>query len=93
MPPDSEQQQALVMDIADRDAFNWGYDPVHFGVPEGSYATDPDTPCRVREYREMVQALHGAGWRVVLDVVYNHTYAHGPYTKCAPQRWQQGTGA
>ena len=41
--------------IASRDAYNWGYDPVHYGVPEGSYATDPDSPARVLEYRQMVQ--------------------------------------
>ena len=42
LPPDSEEQQAAVMAVADRDGFNWGYDPVHYGVPDGSYATDPD---------------------------------------------------
>ncbi|KAK9832555.1 hypothetical protein WJX81_008597 [Elliptochloris bilobata] len=83
--PDSEEQQAAVMAVADRDAFNWGYDPVHWGVPEGSYASDPDGPARVREFRGMVQALHGRGLRVVLDVVYNHTFhsacdgVHSPY--------------
>jgi len=51
-----------------------GYDPVHWGVPEGSYASDPDGPARVREFRAMVQALHGRGLHVVLDVVYNHTF-------------------
>lgn len=54
-----------------------GYDPVHYGVPEGSYATDPDGEARVLEFRTMVQALHGMGLRVVLDVVYNHTFATG----------------
>lgn len=75
--PDSEVQQREVMRVASADAFNWGYDPVHYGVPEGSYATDPDTAARVPEYRAMVQALHGMGLRVVQDVVYNHTYASG----------------
>ena len=51
-----------------------GYDPVHWGVPEGSYASDPDGLARVREFRGMVQALHRRGLRVVLDVVYNHTF-------------------
>ena len=55
--------------------FNWGYDPVNFNVPEGSYATDPsDGAARVRECKEMIQALHQNGLRVVMDVVYNHTY-------------------
>lgn len=55
--------------------FNWGYDPVNYNVPEGSYATDVhDGLVRVRECKEMVQALHKAGIRVVMDVVYNHTY-------------------
>lgn len=53
--------------------YNWGYDPVNYNVPEGSYSTDPYTPeVRIREFKEMVQALHKAGIRVVLDVVYNH---------------------
>lgn len=55
--------------------FNWGYDPVNYNVPEGSYATDVhDGLVRIRECKEMVQALHKAGIRVVMDVVYNHTY-------------------
>lgn len=59
------------------DGFNWGYDPVHFNVPEGSYATDPDGPARIREIREMVMALDAIGLKVVIDVVYNHTYEDG----------------
>jgi pullulanase len=55
--------------------YNWGYDPVNYNVPEGSYATDPYKPeVRLREFKQMVQALHRAGIRVILDVVYNHTY-------------------
>lgn len=55
--------------------FNWGYDPVHFNVPEGSYSTDPTNPtARVQEFKQMVQALHDQGIRVIMDVVYNHTY-------------------
>ena len=55
--------------------YNWGYDPVNYNVPEGSYSTDPYNPaCRIREFKQMVQALHKAGIRVILDVVYNHTY-------------------
>ena len=59
----------------DEPQYNWGYDPVNYNVPEGSYSTDPTDPlCRVREFKQMVQALHRAGIRVILDVVYNHTY-------------------
>ncbi|MDT8307489.1 MAG: DUF3372 domain-containing protein, partial [Anaerolineae bacterium] len=76
-PPDSDQQQAIIQAIDDQDGFNWGYDPYHYSVPEGSYATDPDGPERIREYRAMVQALNEAGLRVVADVVYNHTSAAG----------------
>jgi pullulanase len=55
--------------------FNWGYDPVNYNVPEGSYATDPeDGTVRIRELKEMIQNLHRQGFRVIMDVVYNHTY-------------------
>ena len=55
--------------------YNWGYDPVNYNVPEGSYSTDASDPlCRIREFKQMVQALHKAGICVILDVVYNHTY-------------------
>jgi pullulanase len=55
--------------------FNWGYDPIHFNVPEGSYSVNPDDPTsRVTEFKEMVQSMHDQGLRVVMDVVYNHTY-------------------
>lgn len=54
--------------------FNWGYDPLNYNVPEGSYSTDPhDGTVRIRECKEMVQALHQNGMRVIMDVVYNHT--------------------
>ena len=54
--------------------YNWGYDPLHYSVPEGSYSTNAADPAaRIREFKQMVQNLHGAGLRVVLDVVYNHT--------------------
>ena len=70
--------QAAIGAVRERDCYNWGYDPWHFDVPEGSYATDPDdAAARVREFRAMVQALHEAGLRVGLDVVYNHTFASG----------------
>ena len=75
--PDSEEQQAAVARVQGRDGYNWGYDPFHFGVPEGSYSTDPDGPARILEFRRMVQALNGMGLRVVMDVVYNHTNASG----------------
>ena len=55
--------------------YNWGYDPVNYNVPEGSYSTNPADPAvRIREFKQMVQALHKAGICVILDVVYNHTY-------------------
>lgn len=54
--------------------YNWGYEPMNFNVPEGSYATDPyDGRTRIREFKEMVKAMHENGLRVVMDVVYNHT--------------------
>ena len=72
--PTSEAPQAAVTAVKDQDCFNWGYDPRHYGAPEGSYATDPaDGAVRVREFREMVKSLHESGLRVVMDVVYNHT--------------------
>ena len=55
--------------------YNWGYDPANFNVPEGSYSTDPARgEVRVRECKQMIQALHAAGIGVVMDVVYNHMY-------------------
>lgn len=65
------------VDEADPDAsFNWGYDPVNYNVPEGAYSSDPTRgEVRVRELRELVQSLHRQGFRVVMDVVYNHTYS------------------
>ncbi|MCF6521898.1 pullulanase-type alpha-1,6-glucosidase [Streptomyces sp. JJ36] len=77
MPADSAGQQRCVGAVRDEDAYNWGYDPLHYTVPEGSYATDPDGPRRTREYREMVRSLNRSGLRVVQDVVYNHTHAAG----------------
>lgn len=74
---DSEQQQECVGKVAAKDGFNWGYDPLHYTVPEGSYASDPDGTTRTREFREMVAALNRDGLRVVMDVVYNHTSASG----------------
>ncbi len=76
-PPNSPEQQAAVTAVQDRDAFNWGYDPLHYTVPEGSYATDPEGAARTLEFREMVQNLNQTGLRVVMDVVYNHTNSSG----------------
>ncbi|GAU69463.1 glucosidase [Streptomyces sp. NBRC 110611] len=78
--PDSDSQQECVTRTAARDAYNWGYDPLHYTVPEGSYASDPSDPsgtARTVEFRRMVQGLNGAGLRTVMDVVYNHTAAGG----------------
>ena len=77
--PASADQQAAVAEVADDDAYNWGYDPLHWGAPEGSYATEghQDGGARIVEFREMVGALHALGLQVVLDQVYNHTAACG----------------
>ncbi|WP_369797937.1 pullulanase-type alpha-1,6-glucosidase [Cryobacterium sp. MLB-32] len=75
--PASSEQQACIAAVADTDAFNWGYDPYHFMVPEGSYAVNPHGGARVAEFRGMVGALHASGLQVVLDEVYNHTSASG----------------
>ncbi|MEK4330131.1 type I pullulanase [Paenibacillus sp. FSL R7-0312] len=67
--------------------YNWGYDPQHYNVPEGSYSTDPASPpTRIREFKEMVQALHSRGISVIMDVVYNHTYSleKGPFQPLVP---------
>ncbi len=77
--------------------FNWGYDPVNYNVPEGSFATDPyDGLVRIKECKEMVQALHQAGIRVVMDVVYNHTYEPDSWLeRMVPgyynRRWEDGS--
>ena len=84
---DSPKQQAAVMADAARDCFNWGYDPFHFSAPEGSFASDPaDGAARIREFRSMVMALHRAGLRVGMDVVYNHTAAAGQHAKSVLDR-------
>ncbi|HJV01037.1 MAG TPA: alpha-1,6-glucosidase domain-containing protein [Burkholderiaceae bacterium] len=77
--PDSDAQQARIKTTQATDCYNWGYDPYHYGAPEGSYASDAaDGARRVREFRQMVMALHQAGLRVGMDVVYNHTYNNTP---------------
>jgi pullulanase-type alpha-1,6-glucosidase len=73
------------------DCFNWGYDPWHYTVPEGSYASDArDGRVRIMEFRQMVQALHRAGLRVGMDVVYNHTTASGSHPKSVLDRLVPG---
>ncbi|BBC37060.1 1,4-alpha-glucan branching enzyme [Streptomyces graminofaciens] len=74
---DSDKQQQCVAKAAAKDAYNWGYDPYHYTVPEGSYASDPDGTRRTVEFRKMVKSLNADGLRVVMDVVYNHTPASG----------------
>ncbi len=86
-PPDSPAQQAAVMAGAAQDCFNWGYDPLHFNAPEGSYASDAqDGAVRIREFRQMVMALHRAGLRVGMDVVYNHLSASGQHAHAVLDR-------
>ncbi|ATB43774.1 Neopullulanase / Maltodextrin glucosidase [Cystobacter fuscus] len=77
LPPDSEEQQKAVVAVKDTDGFNWGYDPFHYTVPEGSYAVNPDGNSRIVEFRQMVKALSDSGLRVVMDVVYNHVNGSG----------------
>ncbi len=67
--------------------YNWGYDPVNYNVPEGSYSTDPfHGEVRIREFKQMVLAFHEAGIGVIMDVVFNHTYdiEHSCFQKCVP---------
>lgn len=67
--------------------YNWGYDPANYNVPDGSFATDPYNPLvRIREVKEMIQALHNKGLRVIMDVVYNHVYdvTTHPFTILVP---------
>ncbi len=80
-PADSEQQQDFMSFVRPLDNFNWGYDPYHYTVPEGSYATDPNGSARILEYRQMVQSLHDMNLNVVMDVVYNHTNEAGLASK------------
>jgi len=85
--PDSEQQQAIVTKNAATDCFNWGYDPLHYNAPEGSYATNAaDGATRILEFRKMIMALHQANLRVGMDVVYNHTAYAGQHEKSVLDR-------
>ncbi|SCL15435.1 alpha-1,6-glucosidases, pullulanase-type [Micromonospora nigra] len=77
LPRDSDRQQACIETVKDTDGYNWGYDPLHYTVPEGGYAVDPNGAQRTTEFRQMVAGLNDAGLRVVMDVVYNHTSAAG----------------
>ncbi|MEO3774923.1 pullulanase-type alpha-1,6-glucosidase [Micromonospora sp. B9E7] len=77
LPPDSAEQQKCVAAVAETDGYNWGYDPLHYTVPEGGYAVDPAGAARTTEFRRMVAGVNDAGLRVVMDVVYNHTSAAG----------------
>jgi len=80
-PGDSDQQQAIIVPNRDNDSFNWGYDPFHYTVPEGSYSTNPNGPTRILQFRRMVQGINDAGLRTVMDVVYNHTNSSGQAEK------------
>ena len=84
---DSEVPQSSTSASAAKDCFNWGYDPLHFNAPEGSYASDAaDGAKRIIELRQMVMALHAAGLRVGMDVVYNHTSASGQHAQSVLDR-------
>jgi len=74
---EGEKAQQLVSELREVDNYNWGYDPFHYTVPEGSYALDAKGVSRLVEFREMIQSLHGLGFRVIMDVVYNHTHQAG----------------
>ncbi len=100
LAPASPEQQRRIGRIRDRDGFNWGYDPLHYSTPEGSYAVHD----RTAEFRAMVAALNAIGLRVVLDVVYNHTPAAGQdarsvldrivpgyYHRLAPNGWVESS--
>ena len=75
--PSTGDAQALMNDLRMLDSFNWGYDPFHYTVPEGSYATDPNGSQRILEFRQMVKATHDMDLKLIMDVVYNHTNASG----------------
>lgn len=67
--------------------YNWGYNPVHFNVPDGSYATDPENPySRITELKQLISAIHHIGMGVIMDVVYNHVYIRedSPFEKIVP---------
>lgn len=86
-----------VDELHPKDSFNWGYDPLNYNVPEGSYASDPTRgEVRIRELKELVQSLHQQGFRVIMDVVYNHTYSRDSWLeRTVPgyyyRTWNDGT--
>ena len=84
---------ASVDETAPDTQFNWGYDPENYNVPEGSYSTDPyNGEVRIKEFKQMVMALHKAGIGVVMDVVYNHTYdANSSFNKIVPYYYYRYT--
>lgn len=79
---ESPQPQDAIGRVRHEDSYNWGYNPVHWMTPEGSYASNPDGSSRILEFRQLVQALNKIGLRVVMDVVFNHTFAanNEPYS-------------
>ncbi len=77
LPASDESRQAIVSALREVDNYNWGYDPYHYTVPEGSYALNAQGEKRIVEFRQMVQSIHQLGFRVIMDVVYNHTHQAG----------------
>ncbi len=77
LPTDQTTIQEIISALREFDNYNWGYDPFHYTVPEGSYAVNPEGSARIIEFREMVQSIHALGFRVIMDVVYNHTHQAG----------------
>jgi pullulanase len=77
LPLATQERQAIVSSMREIDNYNWGYDPFHYTVPEGSYAQNPEGSARIIEFRQMVQSIHNLGFRVIMDVVYNHTHQAG----------------
>ncbi|NMP17818.1 pullulanase-type alpha-1,6-glucosidase [Thalassotalea sp. Y01] len=75
--PYTNDAAKLIDILREFDSFNWGYDPKHFNVPDGVYASDSDGAARILEMRSMIKSVHDLGLRVVLDVVYNHTNSAG----------------
>lgn len=81
------------VDDLDKDDYNWGYDPLYYMVPEGSYASNPSNESRIYEFKKMVKTLHSYGIGVIMDVVYNHTYhtQNSPFQKIFPNYFYRFT--